>query len=197
MTQDDTVMTATLEEAAKRLKIAPFSLRIWEAFGCPGPNTADYCPTATASTLAEVAAHFGINRRTAHEWKARGIIVETGDPAAKFNLIDIRARRLKYLIDHGQAPSAAEATGDSALEERPATGDLVRGILRVYAVEIRRACVLAVSEALAECETDHKHGQTKAKAVDRVAELLGERIREFVLDEKQISQVLRDCWQFV
>jgi hypothetical protein len=188
MVKDEAV---TLEEAAKQLKISPLSLLIWQAAGCPGPETENYCPMV--DTLDEVAGHFGVNRRTISEWRAKGIVSKS---SGKYNLVDIRFQRLKYLDEHGKHPSTAELTGHPALDERVASGELARAILRFYSTEIRRAAFLAFSEAISECEKG-KSPLVRSEAVCRASELLAPRLSTICLDEEQIRQVVKDCWALV
>lgn len=160
-------------EAAEHIGVSVNVLRLWAACGMAGAPW-DYSPRF--KTVAELARWFGISERTAHSWKVAGMPVESDGTYSQLAVLNWRRQRPK--------PEPWHATGNRALSPKPATGDLVRAIYRTQRTHLLEAMIAIAVEMFPK---EDKH---QAKLI----ELLAKHLRQFMLDDADIEQLLIEAW---
>lgn len=168
--------TEAEREAAEQLGVTVPTLRIFAAAIGTGPY-----PNFALRTQRDVAAHFGVSRRTVAEWIKEGAPGRTGD----YRVAEIEAwRKLRY---NNPAPNPK-------LPSRQATGEALRAVYRVLRVDIVQAANDALADFLEALDPapDVKESLEAAflMAIDR-------HFDQFRLPDADIDRVVQEVWKLV
>lgn len=182
MEQEDGKVTS--EEAAEILETTPLVVKTLGSAGCLGPS--DYQPTAKSAAAA--ARALGVSERTISTWKGEGCPC---GPGIGYPIASMRRwRREKDPTD------IRYLTGNPRLGLRHATGDALRGLLRVLRDDLRLG-VNAAAEDFANVmypDADEETRETIRFAFLCAADA---HLSQFLLDDEEIERYVEDLWPIV
>jgi len=136
---------------------------------------------------ADLAAEFGINRSTVHQWQK-----EDGFPQADTDgTFDVGAVR-RWRVARPNPPDTM-IVGSKAIAQvgRP-SGDLVRCISRWLRCELPCAMIKAVGEIVHQSAPDAT-AEEKTAASNAMLSIIGQHTAVFRLTEADVELLLRDC----